>query len=82
MPQMSKNLLSCHLVKLSVKTLVVLFQSLVGFFSTSLHFIVKELRKVSNVVFIVIIFHRALICFTSVFDCRKARRGENGSIHS
>lgn len=86
MPEMSKNSLSCHLDKLSVRTFVILLLSLVWLYSPlpALYCRGSQKKKVLGVFFYFILFYfyRALICFTSVFDCRKARKGENGSIHS
>lgn len=84
MPEMSKNSLSCHLDKLSVGTFVTLLLSLVGLCSplSALHCRGSQKSPRYLFYFILFYFHRALICFTSVCDCRKARKGENGSIHS
>lgn len=83
MPEMSKNSLSCHLDKLSVRTFVILLLSLVWLYSPLPALYCRgSQKKVLGVFFILFYFRRALICFTSVFDCRKARKGENGSIPS
>lgn len=83
MPETSKNSLSCHLDKLSVRTFVILLLSLVWLYSPLPVLYCRGSQKSPGCLyFILFYFHRTLICFTSVCDCRKARKGENGSSHS